>query len=181
MVIERDQLHGYNTDGPALLQPLSERLGRLNGVQCAVLGAGGAARAALWSLRNAGASVTLFARDLNKGERTAERFSAECRRLDGAGFQNFDVVINATPLGTRGGQTDETPAVADQLRGVRLAYDLVYNPFDTRFLREARSAGCETLGGMEMLVAQALVQFKLWTGVEAPHLVMREAAVRALK
>jgi 3-dehydroquinate dehydratase/shikimate dehydrogenase len=181
IVIEGDQLHGYNTDGAALMQPLSERLGRLNGAQCAVLGAGGAARAALWSLRNAGASVTLFARDLSKAEPMAEKFSAVCHKLDGSRFQNFDVVINATPLGTSGGLVEETAAVADQLRGVRLAYDLVYNPSETRFLREARAAGCEILGGLDMLVAQALVQFKLWTGVDPPQQVMRESAVKALK
>ena len=89
-------------------------------------------------------------------------------------------MVNATPLGTRGQLENETPATAAQLREVRLAYDLVYNPIETRFIREARAAGCEVLSGIEMLLAQAIEQFKLWTG-RAPDIeVMRTAALRRL-
>jgi shikimate 5-dehydrogenase len=98
-----------------------------------------------------------------------------------ASFAGFDVVINATPLGTAGQFESETPATAQQLRGARLAYDLVYNPTETRFCREAREAGCEMLGGLAMLVAQAAEQFRLWTGTAAPEDVMYEAAERGLK
>ena len=59
---------------------------------------------------------------------------------------------------------DQSPATRKQLTGARCVYDLIYNPADTRLLREARAAGCETLGGLEMLVAQAGLQFELWTG-----------------
>ena len=65
-------------------------------------------------------------------------FAVDCRSLADAAFNEFDVVVNATPIGTRGNEQDETPATADQLRGVRLAYDLVYNPLETQFMREAR-------------------------------------------
>ncbi|MFL6286413.1 MAG: shikimate dehydrogenase family protein, partial [Pyrinomonadaceae bacterium] len=87
-----------------------------------------------------------------------------------------DLVVNATPLGTRGALEGETPATVTQLRGARFAYDLVYNPASTRFIREARDAGCETLGGLAMLVAQAAAQFELWTNESAPLEVMRAAA-----
>ena len=100
--------------------------------------------------------------------------------MRGALFDGFDVVVNATPLGTSGAQETETPATAAQFRGARLAYDLVYNPLETQFLREARVAGCELIGGLEMLVKQAAEQFRLWTGTEAPGAVMRDAAVNAL-
>jgi len=89
-------------------------------------------------------------------------------------------VINATPLGTRGACESETPVTATQLRGAQLVYDLIYNPPETRLLREAREAGCETLGGAEMLVAQAAEQFRLWTGRDAPVEVMQQALRRAL-
>ena len=89
--------------------------------------------------------------------------------LAAASFAGFDIVINTTPLGTAGQLEDETPANAEQLGGARLAYDLVYNPMETRFLREARAGGCETLGGLAMLVAQAAEQFSLWTGTAAPE------------
>ncbi len=90
------------------------------------------------------------------------------------------MVANATPLGTRGERESLTPALSAQLRGARLAYDLVYNPSETRFMREARAAGCHALGGLPMLVAQAAEQFKLWTGEEAPRELMSEAARAAL-
>ncbi|HEV7376099.1 MAG TPA: shikimate dehydrogenase [Pyrinomonadaceae bacterium] len=180
IVVEDEGLRGYNTDAAALLVPLLEKGLSLRGARCAVIGAGGAARCALWSLRQEGARVALFARDVVKAKPTAEKFGADCRELKGASFDGFELVINATPLGTRGEREDETPALAEQLHGARMAYDLVYNPRDTRFLREARAAGCETTGGLAMLIAQASEQFKLWTGQRAPFDVMNEVAQRGL-
>ncbi|MDQ3820032.1 MAG: shikimate dehydrogenase, partial [Acidobacteriota bacterium] len=175
IVIEGETLRGYNTDALGLLAPLRARGLNLSGARCAVIGAGGAARCALWGLRQEGARATLFARDVEKVRTIAEKFGAECLKLADVSFHGFDLVINATPLGTRGLSEDETPAVTDQLRGAHLAYDLVYNPCDTRFQSEARAAGCDTLGGLEMLVAQAAEQFRLWTGKPAPVDVMRRA------
>jgi 3-dehydroquinate dehydratase/shikimate dehydrogenase len=180
IVIEGDELRGYNTDAAGLLSPLSEEGVSLRGARCAVIGAGGAARSALWVLQREGARVTVFARDVLKAGPVAKTFGAVCEQLDGASFDGFELVIQATPVGTRGEREDDTPAVNRQLRGARLAYDLVYNPQETRFLREARAAGCECLGGLGMLTAQAAEQFRLWTGKLAPHSVMNEAALRKL-
>jgi 3-dehydroquinate dehydratase/shikimate dehydrogenase len=180
IVIEDGAMRGYNTDAAALLVPLLEKGLSLTGARCAVIGAGGAARCALWGLRQQGARVCVFARDAQRARTTAEKFGADCRELEDASFDGFDLVINATPLGTRGEREDETPALADQLGGARMAYDLVYNPGDTRFLREARAAGCETTGGLAMLIAQAAEQFKLWTRRDAPLDVMKEAALGGL-
>ncbi|HEY1403067.1 MAG TPA: NAD(P)-dependent oxidoreductase, partial [Pyrinomonadaceae bacterium] len=158
------------------LAPLVELL-KLREARVAVVGAGGAARAVLWSLRESSARTTVFARDPERARATAEKFDASCHALDGARFDGFDLVINTTPLGTRGEHETESPALAFQLRGARAAYDLVYNPRETRFMREARAAGCELiLGGLPMLVAQAAAQFKLWTGQAAPLDVMSAAA-----
>ena len=174
------RLLGYNTDAEGFVSPLRRKLGDLRDARCAVIGSGGAARAVLWALRKAGAEATLVARNRERANDLAQRFKAACppQRLNK--FSGFDVVINATPIGTRGPTVNETPATAEQLRGVRLAYDLVYNPSETRFLREAREAGCDMLGGIEMLLAQAVEQFKLWTGTEADKEVMRVAAHNAL-
>ena len=103
-----------------------------------------------------------------------------CRELSGTAYGDFDVVVNATPVGTRGQLENATPATAEQLHGVRLAYDLVYNPIETRFIREARAAGCETISGIEMLLAQAVEQFELWTGSKPDIEVIRTAALRGL-
>ena len=181
IVVRDDELHGYNTDAIGLITPLREKFGSLKHARCAIIGAGGAARAALWALNSEGAQVTLFARDPALAEFFARQFSAECKSIADAKFNGFDVVINTTPLGTCGERENETPATSEQLRRVRLAYDLVYNPLVTKFLREARAAGCETLSGLEMLIAQAVEQFKLWTGREPDEEVMRAAALRKVK
>ena len=179
IVVQGRKLHGYNTDAPGFISPLRKRFGSLEEARCAIIGAGGGARAALWALRNQAAQVELFVRGLVRAKSTAEQLGVDCHPLANARFEGFDIVVNATPLGTRGPQQDETPAMAEQLRSVRLAYDLVYNPLESRFLREARAAGCETLSGIEMLIAQAAGQFKLWTGQEPEVELMRAAALQA--
>ncbi|MBA2703489.1 MAG: shikimate dehydrogenase [Blastocatellia bacterium] len=180
VVVEADRLCGYNTDASAFIAQLKNRLGSLQNARVAIIGAGGAASAALYSLNQENARVAIFARDGRKAKELADRWSTECRELQGAVFAEFDVVVNATPLGTKGLGELETPAVAQQLRGARLAYDLVYNPQVTQFLREAQVAGCETLAGLPMLLAQAVQQFQLWTGESANIDVMQTAALKAL-
>ena len=185
VVVSKERgLEGYNTDANAALAPLvrmvEERVFDLCGARVALIGAGGAARAVLWALGAWGAWTTVFARDEAKAQAVGEELGADCDSLEGARFKHFDIVINATPLGTRGSRETETPASAAQLRGARVAYDLVYNPAETRFLREAREAGCLTVGGLGMLVAQAEEQFRLWTGHEAPPGVMLAAAEKKL-
>jgi len=122
----------------------------------------------------------MFVRDEKRSRQLAQEFGATCKSSCEADFSGFDVVVNATPLGTHGQLENDTPATAAQLRNVRLVYDLVYNPLETRFLCEAQSAGCETLGGLEMLVTQAAAQFKLWTDKTPNIEVMRAAAIDAL-
>lgn len=175
VISEERGLEGFNTDAAASVVPLNQVV-ELRGARVAVLGAGGASRALLWALVAGGARATVFARDEARGRAVAEEFGADAARLADASFEGFDVVANTTPLGTRGARATETPATKPQLRGVRVAYDLVYNPAETRFLREARAAGCETVGGLGMLVAQAEEQFRLWTGRVPPPGVMRAAA-----
>jgi 3-dehydroquinate dehydratase / shikimate dehydrogenase len=181
ILIREQELHGYNTDAAAFIAPLKQRFGPLQGARCAIIGGGGGARAAIWALQNEGAQVALFVRDPEKGRLMSREFSIDHYPVANASFTGFDIVVNATPLGTFGALEDDTVATTEQLRRVRLAYDLVYNPFETRFLREARAAGCETLGGIEMLLAQAVEQFKLWTGSEPDVDVMRAAALCALR
>lgn len=179
VVIEGDHLLGYNTDAEAALKPLRGVID-LDGARVAIIGAGGAARALLWGLRGEGARSTLFARNVESAGETARDFGSEAAPIEGASFDGFELVINATPLGTRGQNENKTPALVGQLRGARVAYDLVYNPSETLFLHEARAAGCETIGGLSMLVAQAAAQFKLWTNEDAPVEVMRAAAEAGL-
>jgi len=181
IVVQGSELRGYNTDVSGFISPLRKKFGSLKDARCAIIGAGGGARAAMWALRNENARGELFVRDVARARSTVEQVGLDCHLLTSASFAGFDIVINATPLGTLGDQQDDTPAAAEQLRNVRLAYDLVYNPLETRFLHEARAAGCETLSGIEMLLAQAVEQFKLWTGREPQVEVMRAAALDAFR
>jgi 3-dehydroquinate dehydratase/shikimate dehydrogenase len=180
IVVEDGAIHGYNTDVTAVLEPVKQKLGSLRDARCAILGSGGVANAVLWSLRNEGAKATLFARDDGKGQALAAKFDSHYQRLEDMPGGGFDIVINATPLGTRGALEAGTAATAEQLRGARLAYDLVYNPVETRFMREARAAGCDAIGGLPMLVLQAAEQFALWNGCKPSLDVMSEAASHAL-
>lgn len=180
IVVDDEGLRGFNTDVAAFVETLSEKLGTLGGARCAVIGAGGAARGVLYGLQQAGAQTTVFARETVRAKPLAEKFAADFAPLAAARFEGFDVVVNTTPLGTRGSLEAETPANAEQLRGARLAYDLVYNPSETQFIREARRAGCETINGLPMLVAQAAAQFVLWMETQPPIELMHEAALEAL-
>ncbi len=92
----------------------------------------------------------------------------------------WDLLVNATPVGTWP-DADATPVPAPALAGGGLVYDLVYNPAQTRLLRDAAAAGCAVIGGLDMLVAQAARQFEWWTGRPAPVDAMRAAAERRLE
>jgi 3-dehydroquinate dehydratase/shikimate dehydrogenase len=180
--LDNEQLHGYNTDADGLIGPLIQRLGSLNGLRAAIIGAGGAARAAVFGLQKKNVDVTLFVRNTEKAAALAAQFNISSNSLSSSSsLTNFDVVINATPLGSFGERINETPVVADQLRGSRLVYDLVYNPIETRFLKEGRAADCDVLGGLEMLVAQAGLQFKIWTNIDIPSNIMYDAGASALQ
>jgi shikimate 5-dehydrogenase len=92
---------------------------------------------------------------------------------------SWDVLVNATPVGTWPA-VEASPVDPGVLAGSGLVYDLVYNPGQTALLRDARAAGCATIGGLEMLVAQAVRQFEWWTGRRAPGGRMRDAAIERL-
>ncbi|HET7113531.1 MAG TPA: type I 3-dehydroquinate dehydratase, partial [Pyrinomonadaceae bacterium] len=109
IVVEGDELRGFNTDAAGFIEPLLRMVGSLNGLRAAVIGAGGAARAAVWALLKHNASVTLFARDLAKARALGQEFDVSYESLSAASFADHDLVINATPLGS-GQLIDQTPA-----------------------------------------------------------------------
>ena len=163
-----------NTDVEGFLDPLdSVYPGSLKGARAAIMGAGGAARAVAVALASRGARVTVHAR---RREQAAE-VAAVCEAEAGAWpppAGSWDLLVNCTPLG---GPTarDETPLPGGPFDG-RLVYDLTYGDSETPLLREARAAGCLTLDGLPMLVAQAERQFEWWTG-QRPQLGVMKAAV----
>ena len=176
--IENGKLYGYNTDAHGFIEPLKNAYGDLKNAKVAILGAGGAARACIYALKKEGAKVTLFARNIEKAKNLAEEFQVELKELETWNLElgTHNIIVNATPLGTKGELENETPATSEQLKNIQLAYDLVYNPFETRFLREAKNADVPTIGGMAMLIAQAMRQQKIWTGLDAPMKEMSRSA-----
>lgn len=173
VVVAGDRLHGYNTDAIGALNPLRELMD-VKGARAAVIGAGGAARALCSGLSEGGAEITVYARDYQKARLLADEFRTRAGIIESLKGE-VDLLINCTPIGMHGHSEDRSPVSAEQLSGVKLVYDLVYNPEETRLLREARAAGCRTLGGLAMLVGQAVEQFRLWTGVDPPVEVMWNA------
>lgn len=180
--IENGRFYGYNTDADGFIAPLTERFGELKDARVAVVGAGGAARACIYALQRSGAEVGLYARDLQNAGDLAAEFGVPLAELsaDDTDFSGFDIIVNSTPLGTKGRLENETIAVAGQLQGMKLVYDLVYNPAETRLIREATVAGVDTIGGIEMLIAQGAKQFEIWTGNAPPVGEIRAAVLQRL-
>ncbi len=179
IAIRDDRLIGYNTDAAGFLSPLLPHLQSISDPHVAIVGAGGAARACVYALTQSGARITVYARDGAKARSIAQEFGSEHRTLSDEPFE-ADILVNATPIGTKGPHQSETIASARQLERVKLVYDLTYNPQETVLLREASAAGCKTIGGLEMLVAQAAEQFKIWTGNDADTAAMLTAAEKRL-
>jgi shikimate dehydrogenase len=163
-----------NFDVEGFLAPFRKREVSVRGQRAVVLGAGGAARAVAWAMKREGATVCLSARRLEAAATLAAELVAEAVNWPPV---SADILINATPVGTWP-DADKSPLTSIP---ARIVYDLVYNPTETRLLRSARTAGAETIGGLEMLIAQAELQFSFWTDQPAPAGVMEQAAVAFLR
>jgi 3-dehydroquinate dehydratase / shikimate dehydrogenase len=177
------KLHGYNTDAQGFIEPLLNSYGDLSGAKVAVIGAGGAARACVYALKQSGAEVTIFARDIKKAKSLAEDFDVSFAdfKFQISNFKDFDILVNTTPLGMKGKAEGETPVLAEQLKGLHLIYDLVYIPFQTQLMNEADAVEVPKIGGLAMLIAQAMQQQKIWTGKDAPMKEMSRAVLQRLK
>ena len=175
------KLHGFNTDAQGFIEPLKNCYGDVRDAKVAVLGAGGAARACVYALVKEGAKVTVVARDIEKAAGLAGDFQVELQELSKTDFDDFNILVNTTPLGMKGKTEGETPVAAEKLKNLHLVYDLIYTPFKTRLMEEADRAAVPVIGGMAMLIAQAMEQQKIWTGLDAPMTEMSRAALAQLQ
>lgn len=175
------RLLGDNTDGAGFLASLADEGFDPAGRVCLVVGAGGAARAVVHALAEAGAAEVMVAnRTPGRGEAAAALAGGAGRVASTDEVVRADLVVNATPLGLAGSAPDELPVNPALLGPGQLVLDLIPNPAITPLMRAARDAGCRTAGGLGMLVHQGALAFEQWTGRPAPLGVMRSAAVRAL-
>jgi 3-dehydroquinate dehydratase/shikimate dehydrogenase len=178
-VVEREgRLVGLSTDGDGVLVPLRRRLDPAGRV-VAIVGAGGAARAAAFALARAGARVTVLARRAGQAAEVAASAGCASAGLESLAGLAWEVLVNATPLGS-GALPGQAPVPPEALRPGTVVFDMVYEPRETPLLAAARARGCRTIEGVEMLVAQAVGQFEAWTGASAPVEAMTEAALAAM-
>ena len=174
---------GYNTDVHGFTAPLLRRLADLpaagggelqatNQLRASILGAGGAARAVAVALADIGADVTVCARRPEAARELADLASGTVGPLPPAAG-SWDLLVNSTSWD--GDAAANSPMAGAALDG-KLVYELLYVPAETRLLADARAAGCTTIGGLEMLVAQAEQQFEIWTGQAPPAGLFQQAA-----
>lgn len=181
-----DGITAANTDAVAAVESLAAMLAETEqlaggdglGVKTAlVLGAGGAARAVAFGLKQRGVEVTIAARTPERGKKVAT--DVGCKLVDWSARHRMphDCIVNATPIGMHP-DVDATPFDKEHFRPYMVVFDTVYNPESTLLIKEARGAGCRVVTGVEMFVRQAAIQFRTWHGVEPPPGVMREALKR---
>ena len=180
-------LTGHNTDTYGFVRSLKEKADfDPRGKSVLLLGAGGAARAAAYALAGEGVErLTIANRTVARAESLAEDVGSVLGEIETVSLENVsgdaDLIVNSTSVGMASGDgAGQTPIKAASIPRDALAYDMVYTPAETPFLRSAREAGARVLGGLWMLIYQGAAAFELWTGKHAPVDVMHRAAQQAL-
>ena len=175
LVWNQDVWEAEATDPDGVVLPLRDRGIAIDGLEAAVAGAGGAGRSAAQGLAKAGARVTIFNRDPERGRSSAERLKLPFRALTDLDPSRFGLLVNATSLGR--GEGDPLPFPADRLRPGAVVMDLVYHlDRPTRLLQEAAARGALAIDGREVLVDQARGQFRMMTGRDLPLALARRVA-----
>jgi shikimate dehydrogenase len=183
---EEGRWRGFNTDVRGIVDPLKEH-GRASVRTALLIGAGGAARAfceAMNELRCG--KVTVAARDSSRGQTFVSSMSGAFpgMKFDFASLSRLqsndaDVIFNATPIGT--GEQALPESLKRVIYGRSTVFDAVYRPMKTEILKTAELRGCSTIFGYEMLLAQGIGAFEIWTGKSAPKQVMRKALLDTLE
>ncbi len=183
-------LIGYNTDAAGFFEPIVRRGISVSGKKVVILGAGGAARAVGFILADKCAELAILNRPVEKAGCLAVRIKEKTGK-DPASLElnhenlkkvmvKADILVNTTSVGMTP-NVSETPVPSGLIRSDMLIYDIVYNPVETRLIREAKEKGAETISGLEMLAYQGAAAFELWTGLKAPIDIMLRELVKALE
>jgi 3-dehydroquinate dehydratase / shikimate dehydrogenase len=172
------KLYGFNTDVAGITGPLEKRMS-LRDAKVLVLGAGGAARAAVFGLREKGAEVFILNRTAETAQKLARQAGAKTIKKEALAKTTFDALVNATPIGMAGIKGAQILEAKDL--NTKLVFDLVYNPLETPLLRLARQKGIPIITGIEMFVQQGARQFEIFTGKPAPEEEMLRVVIHALK
>jgi 3-dehydroquinate dehydratase/shikimate dehydrogenase len=170
-------LYGFNTDVNGVVRPLELRI-RLQGARILVLGAGGAARAAVFGLKERGAEVSILNRTAGPAQKLAKQARAKVINRTMLKKLEYDVIINATPAGMEGNR-DPLPLAEQELKA-KYFFEMVYNPAETKMMKMASARGMHVIPGSEMFVQQGARQFEIWTGKPAPLIDMQRVVDHAL-
>jgi shikimate dehydrogenase len=185
-------LHGTNTDVYGIRRALEAAGAEIAGARVLLIGAGGAARAVIVAMRQAGAArVTIANRTLERAATLADAGGTDLdlryAPLDPAdatyrgAARSAQIIVQSTSVGMRHGPDERAnPLPPEWFQPGQIAFDLVYVPEETPFLRAANAAGARPVGGLDMLIHQGAEAFRLWTGQDAPLDVMYESARAAL-
>jgi len=173
------KLLGFNTDVAGVVRPLEKRVASLRDAKVLVLGAGGAARAAVFGLREKGANVFILNRTAETAQKLARQAGAKTIKKDALAKTPFDIVVNATPVGMAGNKA--APLLDEKELNAKLVFDLVYNPLETPLIRLAREMSIPYITGVEMFVQQGARQFEIFTGKPAPEEEMFRVVLHALR
>jgi 3-dehydroquinate dehydratase / shikimate dehydrogenase len=171
------KLFGFNTDVNGVLRPLEIRM-RLQEAKVLVLGAGGAARAAAFGLKDRGAEVYILNRTPAAAQKLAKQARAKAINRTMLKKMEFDVIINATPAGMEGNR--EPLPISEQEMKARYFFEMIYTPAETRLVKMARARGMHVVLGLEMFVQQGARQFEIWSGKPAPLAEMQRVVEHAL-
>ena len=182
------KLIGFNTDGKGALKSVGKE--RIRNKNVVIIGAGGAARAIAFVFAEEGKSLTILNRTTQKAVDLAREVEENSKaRASGLGLsggnvgealRECDLLVNATTVGMYP-HVEETVIGKAHLKEGMTVFDTVFNPLETRLLKDARSRGAEAIGGLDMLVHQGAEAFHIWTGVQPPIDLMRKAALEALR
>ena len=184
IVNRRGRLIGYNTDCDGAIEALEEKMD-LRGKRVVLLGAGGAARGIGFGLRERGYPLTVVTRSKERGQALSKDLGCDYLPVSSlvrmkAGEFEADVIINATSLGMYP-RDGETPIPKELLKEGMMVMDIVYQPLQTKLLREAKEKGCVTVDGLETLIRQGMAQFEIWTGRTLEIEQVKKDLRRALK
>lgn len=176
---DNGRLRGYNTDYSGLIHDLKEVM-EIKGATFVVLGAGGTARAAVFGIMQEGGHVVVVGRNEGRISALAKEFGCRYQLLSRTDMPPADCLINTTPVGMYP-HTEESPVDEETLINYNLVVDVIYNPLQTKLLRDAQRLGKATRSGVGMFVHQGGDQIMIWTGSEPPRTLMKQAVMESLE
>jgi shikimate dehydrogenase len=179
IVNDRGRLVGHNTDAIGALRAMEEKVA-LSGMRALLIGAGGAARAIGFVLKDKGVALSVVNRSRDRGEALAGKLHCPYIPVDEVEKHSADLIIQTTPVGMYP-HVNQCPVPEQGLKKDMLVMDIIYNPLETQLLKEAKDHGCTVIDGLSMFIYQGAEQFELWTGVHPPVSDMRRAVEEVLQ